>query len=631
MKNTLLFLPLIVSILLTSCSDEVLTSKTTIKEKSIEFLPFQNIELNSLADFKETSKNWKIAGNVFVDREQKQVLIPSNGKGVLVNIPVDSNNSHLFSKFKHGDIELELDVMMPVSSNSGLYFQGRYEIQLLDSWGEENPDSGDIGGVYKRWDASKEEGEKGFDGVAPNSNACKAPGLWQHFKIIFHAPTFDNSGKKIKNAWFEKVWLNGKLIHDNVEISGPTRSSAFNDEVPLAPLMIQGDHGPVAIRNIKYKLYNNEKIELNNVRLTVYEGNSKYLKPSDELKQLKALKIDSLSAATVDGDNLKRLLRYSGELDIPVSGDYLFELRLNNGGGFLLVNNDTLIDRNADFDIYEPGFGVVNLEKGKYPFTLLYNKHRSDHKGFTLQVEGPNIQKYFLNSPGSVTLKYWQNPDQIMFNYSDEIVMLRSFLTHKGQKRTHCISISSPEKIHYSFDIASGSLLQVWWGPFLDATNMWFSRGGEQIAIPEGIPVVIHGDQDFSTLQNNNSTWPVHNFEESSIKSLGYELDKFGVPTFSHQLEKSIITNKFTPSKNLRGLTRTISVKGAIAIWHKIGEGTVIEKLPDGSFAINDKNYFIEFSKNNELTPVIRNSNGKKELLIKIPKGKQELSYNIIW
>lgn len=629
MKNA--FLTLTACIVLISCSEEVLTSKA-IKEKTVEFLPFKKVELNSLADFKETSKNWSIAGNAFVDRKQERTLIPSNGTGVLVNIPVNDNNSHIFSKFEHGDIELELDVMMPVNSNSGIYFQGRYEVQLLDSWGEKNLGSGDMGGLYKRWDETKkEEKDRGFEGRVPNINAAKAPGLWQHFKIIFHAPKFDASGVKIKNAQFEEVWLNGKLLHKNIEVSGPTRSSAFNDEVSLAPLMIQGDHGSVAFRNIKYKLYNNKKIRLNNVQMSIYEGNSKYLNPNDNLKELKTIAIDTLSAATIEGKNLNRLLKYSGELEIPVSGDYLFELRLNNGGGLLLINKDTLIDRNADFDMNEPGFGTVNFQKGKHSFSFLYNKHRPDHSGFTLQVEGPNIQKYFLNSPGSVVLKYWQNPDQIMLNSSDEIVMQRCFVLHNEKKRTHSIAVSTPEKINYSFDLEIGSLLNVWWGPFLDVTHMWFSRGGEQIALPEGIPVVMHGDQDFSILQNKNSDWPEYNVENSTIISLGYNLDKFGYPTFSLQLEESIITNKFIPSKDIRGITRIITVKGSTPIWHKIGDGEIIKKLPNGTFLINDKSYYVDFKNSPNFSPVIRTKDNKKELLVQIPSGAQELSYNIIW
>jgi hypothetical protein len=58
------------------------------------------------------------------------------------------------------------------------------------------------------------------------------------------------SGKKTANAMFVKVVHNGVLIHENVEVTGPTRASLFGDEKPIGPLMLQGDHGPVAYRNL---------------------------------------------------------------------------------------------------------------------------------------------------------------------------------------------------------------------------------------------------------------------------------------------------------------------------------------------------------------------------------------------
>ena len=93
-------------------------------------------------------------------------------------------------------------------------------------------------------------GQEGFEGTAPRVNACRAPGVWQHLRIEFAAPRFDTNGRKTAPARFVKVTLNDVVVQENVAVSGPTRSAAFTDEQPLGPLMIQGDHGPVAVRNI---------------------------------------------------------------------------------------------------------------------------------------------------------------------------------------------------------------------------------------------------------------------------------------------------------------------------------------------------------------------------------------------
>ena len=126
---------------------------------------------------------------------------------------------NLISQFEHGDVEAHIEFIVPKSSNSGVYFQARYEIQILDSWGVREPKYSDCGGVYQRWINGK-----GYGGNAPRVNASRRPGEWQTFEVVFRAPRFDASGKKVENARFVKVVHNGQVIHENVDLPGPTRS-----------------------------------------------------------------------------------------------------------------------------------------------------------------------------------------------------------------------------------------------------------------------------------------------------------------------------------------------------------------------------------------------------------------------
>ena len=214
----------------------------------------KTVPFNDLSAFKPVSSNWQIVGDATADLSGDKILNGTPGIGTLICIPTKEAREHLFTNFHHGDLELECEVMVPIKSNSGLYFQGRYEIQILDSWGQDPPRHADIGGIYQRWDMTKENpADRGYEGHAPRVNAAKKAGEWQHFKIIFRAPRFDPLGNRIERARFEEVWLNGELLHDSVPLNGPTRSSAWEDEVPLGPLMIQGDHGPVALRNMKVR------------------------------------------------------------------------------------------------------------------------------------------------------------------------------------------------------------------------------------------------------------------------------------------------------------------------------------------------------------------------------------------
>ena len=188
--------------------------------------------------------DWMAVGEAAIDPERSEALTYTEGEGVLVN-GTKGKTSNLLTEVKHGDIELHLEFMVPEGSNSGVYLQGRYEIQILDSWQQYRPSFADCGGIYQRYLDGK-----GFEGYAPRLNASLPPGVWQRFDVTFRAPRFNDSGKKTENARFVKVVHNGVVIHEEVEVSGPTRSASFEDEGAWGPLMLQGDHGPVAYRNL---------------------------------------------------------------------------------------------------------------------------------------------------------------------------------------------------------------------------------------------------------------------------------------------------------------------------------------------------------------------------------------------
>src|SRR5262249_25577281 len=122
------------------------------------------------------------------------------------------------------DLDVHVEFLIPGRSNSGVKLMGLYEIQIFDSFGRTRLTGSDCGGIYPR-------GEKLpsyhviDDGVPPRVNACKPAGEWQSLDISFRAPRFDALGKKIANAKFLQVVLNGWIIHENVEVDCPTGSA----------------------------------------------------------------------------------------------------------------------------------------------------------------------------------------------------------------------------------------------------------------------------------------------------------------------------------------------------------------------------------------------------------------------
>jgi hypothetical protein len=184
--------------------------------------------------FREAAHNqWKV-GTASVDPANAEVLLVDPKGAELVNV---RKGCDLMTEAEFGDCTVSLELMIPKGSNSGVYLMGRYEIQILDSFGKDKDFSpGDMGGIYQT--------------SAPVKPTYKAPGEWQTLQVQFQVPRFDAAGKKTANAKFIKVVLNGATIHENVEAPKPT-GGEIGAEAAKGPLMFQGDHGPVAFRNIK--------------------------------------------------------------------------------------------------------------------------------------------------------------------------------------------------------------------------------------------------------------------------------------------------------------------------------------------------------------------------------------------
>ncbi len=156
--------------------------------------------------------------------------------------------SDIYTAEKFGDVELYVEFLVPAGSNSGVYVQGLYEVQIMDSFGSETSSVTAIcGSIY---DYQRQVNNEYVGGVGPLARAERPAGQWQSFHIWFQAPRFNAEGNKISHAKFIRVLHNGVLIHENVERKAATRAAMKLEEAALNPLMLQGDHGPIAYRNI---------------------------------------------------------------------------------------------------------------------------------------------------------------------------------------------------------------------------------------------------------------------------------------------------------------------------------------------------------------------------------------------
>ncbi|MEM1123746.1 MAG: family 16 glycoside hydrolase, partial [Bacteroidota bacterium] len=548
--------PFICLVALLACQEDPVASEKVIEKSTVKkmtTLPMKEVTLIDLSPFNTTGKNWIIGGGVYADLDVEKALEVTNGQGMLINQQTDTENSHLLTKWEHGDIDLELDVLVPKGSNSGIYLQGRYEIQIFDSWGKDEVAHSDCGGIYQRWDDTKPEGQQGYEGTAPNVNAAKLPGLWQHFRIEFQAPRFDSSGVKIQNALFKKVLLNGFLIHENVEVTGPTRAATFTDEVAIGPLFIQGDHGPVAFKNIRYKAYTFDQLSLTDLSYEYFEGKDNKLPDFSKLTPSKTGKVDSIDVKKVSDKNDGYRLIYKGTLNVPVDGEYLFTTRIDDGGE-LFIDGQLVVQNAGDIGLSFAS-ELVTLTKGTHDFMHTYYQEVWGAE-LVIYYEGPGMIKQTLASQ-KTTYSWDKKPKPVLVNNLEQAEMIRAFVNHDGKKKTNILSVGHPQGVHYSYDLRTPNLIKTWKGEFADVTKMWQGRGGQQLLEPMNIAVDLTGGVPIAALNSETSAWP--SFVTEDFKFKGYEVDNENQPTFKFNYRNTPYKDQILPYNDGNSLVRTVT------------------------------------------------------------------------
>jgi hypothetical protein len=163
------------------------------------------------------------------------------------SMTVKNKAGDIYTKQSFGSIQLHIEWKNPKKpradgqnrGNSGVFLQGRYEVQVLDTYDNRTYSNGQAGSIYKQH--------------IPLVNASNPSGEWQTYDIIYHAPEFDSIGRKTKSATIT-VLHNGVLIQDNVNIYGTTEYIGIlkNDPHGKAPLRLQDhqDNSGVSFRNI---------------------------------------------------------------------------------------------------------------------------------------------------------------------------------------------------------------------------------------------------------------------------------------------------------------------------------------------------------------------------------------------
>jgi Domain of Unknown Function (DUF1080) len=153
---------------------------------------------------------------------------------------------YIYTKQPFGDCQLHVEFSEPTPpqgesqerGNSGVFLQGLYEVQVLDSYNNRTYADGQAAALYGQF--------------PPLVNASRPPGQWQWYDIVFHGPRFDPSGKLLKPVHIT-VFHNGVLVQDDDELTGPTehmQRPPYKPGPDKLPLALQDHNTPVRYRNI---------------------------------------------------------------------------------------------------------------------------------------------------------------------------------------------------------------------------------------------------------------------------------------------------------------------------------------------------------------------------------------------
>ncbi len=605
--------------------------------RSQEILP-----LTDLSFWKtDGTQNWQIAADATVDLSRHDQMSIVKGSGVLANLPGAKNRANLLSVKEYGDVDVSFDFMMAVHSNSGFYLQGRYEVQLMDSWGVQKPTFADCGGIFarRRWNP----GEQLFDGVPPRLNASLAPGLWQHIEISFQAPRFDASGKKTSNARLLKVVLNGALIHENLELTGPTGGPISEQEAKTGPFLIQGDHGPVAFRNFSIFSKQNAPVQAEPFSYRVIHGS--YRNAADFAGKKSDLEgiTEKLSWEVAQKEDGFATI-FNGNLIVPEAGKHQINLHIAGRSSMRVNGLEVLPDEWTTSD--NPRMAQVELPAGKVPVEIVNYKMEPWLLPYLgLWVEGPGSRPAALHALSSTLSVPASDPimldaqrptvfrsfmDIDLKNYpqSPEYNDQPNFFRETKRKRiVHAVQVGDPSQVHYTYDLDNGAVAQIWKGDFLNTSPMWDNRG-DGSSRPLGAVLsfddvsVVVAKADLFDLKPS-ITEPV-----AEYRPKGYDLDDGGQPTFRYQHFGMDVSDQLRVSAG-KMLTRTLTfdnIPAGQTYVCRLVTGEKIEKSAEDTWVVDGKKYYIQLPKGAKVS--IEQSGNLTVLYVPVT---QQVSYSILW
>jgi hypothetical protein len=532
----------------------------------------------------------KVVGQVLMHPQKANFLKTEAGNDILLGVagaqvPLLTSND---------DLILQLEFMLAPGSQARVQLPNGVAVLLADTWQALKLTAAVSGSV---------------GGVAPLQNAQKAPGLWQKLRLQFRQARLGFP------AQLEQMRLNGVLVQENILLP----NAAGSNELKLIV-----EKGTVAFKNIDYQLLKEAKpLSLTGLSYQLYKD---WSEKTEQLTPDKLIKRDTTSVLTQEwGIGMRSYsVVYEGKMNAQEQGLYIFEFAYMGHMTFE-IDGKTLVTAQWNEFSQKPVVQTVALSKGEHRFRLHYHRTPWRPAALGVFVAIPGVRPYALHAQSSLP-----DPKPIptiaVAPNATTPEMVRSFvqLENEKTKRTHVLSVGTPQGWHYSLDLNRASLLQFWKGQFADVTEMWHERGEPQLLKPLGLAIFTKGQADIATLTNAaTTTWP------DSVPDLdyrGYRIDPTGNPVVMYRCQNADLTDAILPNNN--GLTRTLVLNSPTAtpIYVRLATGNSINVLEKGLYEVNNQSYYVQTDPKSK--PIVRSQNGQQELLMPLTT---ELRYSLIW
>ncbi|MEC9080598.1 MAG: PA14 domain-containing protein [Verrucomicrobiota bacterium] len=366
------------------------------------------------------------------------------------------------------------------------------------------------------------------------------------------------------------------------------------------------------------------KGKINNFSFAAYKGNWDRL---PDFSKLKPFKTGTAKTGTADpglagvGENFGVV--FEGNIEIARKGDYSFNLGSDDGSR-LYINGKLVVDNDGVHSMRAVK-GSIALEPGDAKLRLEYFE-RGGEERLALDMSGPGIKrlqlaKQTIQPPRRGPAFPTGNPITVI----DEARIYRNFIEGASPRG---IGVGYPEKVNLCFDANTMQIAMLWHGAFMDAARHWNGRG-QGFQRPSGHYLIqLTRDQPFAQLDADDAAWPRADGRDSRAKGLtfrGYSLmPKHRRPIFDYQIGNSLRVADYAEpvASELPSINRQLKIRGNGEVWYLAAAADSITE-EEGGYKIGGSLLSVSFPEL-EAKPMIRESGGRQELLIRLNVKDQE-------